>query len=655
MLRASYSSTVREFLQLSDEEILGKLTRSFSLGFGWDIKLEQLSAWVEQIKILKAELLKHSDGKIFFEAAIPRFGKQADNILYILGVVFIFEFKVGQNEYPKSAINQVMDYALDIKYFHKSSHNIPIIPVLVCTKANTISNGLEIHSDKVYNVLKSNGSDIASIISSILKQTNNLNDVENWEKGEYHPTPTIIEAANSLFNNQNVNEISRSDAEAENLSVTTETVLDLIQQAKAQKEKHICFITGVPGSGKTLAGLKIVHDARVKDTDDAAVFLSGNGPLVKVLREALRINALENNRGTRADVKVSVESFIQNIHHFRDNERDSKKPPVEKIVVFDEAQRAWNREKTSSFMSKKRGVANFNRSEPDFLMSILDRHNDWAFVICLVGGGQEIHDGEAGIQEWFNSIEKNYAHWHISASERIIEGDYLKINDLEDIKRKTRFSCNDALHLKTSLRSFRSENVSKLINSIISNEIESVRSLYESVKERYKITITRDLNVAKNWLRLNARGNERYGIIASSGGLRLRKYGLHVKNDIDPVDWFLKNRDDVRSSFALEEVATEFDIQGLELDWACIAWDADLRYTSDSWGCMRFRGSSWQNVKSEIQRRYLLNTYRVLLTRARQGMVIFIPEGDLNDLTALPSYYNGTFEMLSEVGFEVLR
>ena len=483
-------------------------------------------------------------------------------------------------------------------------------------------------------------------------------DSKQWEEGHYRPTPTIIEAAMALYNNHSVADISRSDASAINLSQTSDEISNIIKFSKSKARKSICFVTGVPGAGKTLVGLHIATTHFDKSNDLYSVFLSGNGPLVSILREALARDKVkrEKEKGVRVkkgEAMSEVKMFIQNVHNFRDDCLvDITSAPIEHVALFDEAQRAWNVEQTSKFMKRKKNRPDFNQSEPEFLISCLDRHKDWAVVVCLVGGGQEINTGEAGISEWINSLQTTFKEWDVYISSRLQDSEYNAGETLTKLNARSNVKYNDALHLSVSMRSFRAENVSLLIKQLLDLDVDEAKKTLQNIKSNYPIVITRDLSKAKRWLKEQARGTERYGIVVSSQAERLRPHSIFVKSPMDPIHWFLDGKDDVRSSYYLEDVATEFHVQGLELDWVCVTWDADFRYTKDGWQHWSFVGSRWNKIRKEERKNYLKNAYRVLLTRARQGMVIVIPEGDKGDHTRPPSYYNSTYDYLMEIGFK---
>lgn len=470
------------------------------------------------------------------------------------------------------------------------------------------------------------------------------------------PTPTIIEAAQALYLGHNVEDISRNDASAKNLNQTTKAINKIIDYSKAHNRKSICFITGVPGAGKTLAGLNIAVERQKIAEDEHAVFLSGNGPLVDVLQEALARDDAKRNHISRKEAFRKVKEFIQIIHHFRDDAISVDTPPVEKVAIFDEAQRAWDEQNLTDFMKKKKHIEDFNMSEPEFLISILNRHNDWATIVCLIGGGQEINKGEsAGIYGWFDSLRNNYPNWDIYVSDKITDDEYSKGHNFAEMTKNMNVNIIEDLHLAVSLRSFRSENVSNFVKALLDVDIDTAKRLYEQFNNDYPVFVTRNLDKAKLWVRSQAKGSQRYGLTASSGAKRLRKYGIWVQNKIEATNWFLNGKNDVRSSFYLEETATEFDIQGLELDWTIVCWDADLRFENGDFKHLKFVGTKWQNIKSADNILYLKNAYRVLLTRARQGFVIFVPTGDETDMTAKPEYYDGIYRYLKSVGIKELE
>jgi hypothetical protein len=483
-------------------------------------------------------------------------------------------------------------------------------------------------------------------------------DAGDWSESGYKPTPTIIEAAQALYQGHSVEEISRSDAGAKNLTITTSAINSIIRNSKENNRKSICFVTGVPGAGKTLAGLNISTQKLDATTEEHAVFLSGNGPLVAVLREALTRDEVERARAkgeevSKKDVARKVSAFIQNVHHFRDAGLQSNEAPIEHVVVFDEAQRAWNQDQAEKFMVQKKGLESFDMSEPAFLISVMDRRKDWCTVICLIGGGQEINTGEAGLIEWFNALQDRFRHWDVYHSGQLSNKSYSWGEDLEAKLQELNAVKDDALHLGVSIRSYRAEKLSDFVGAVIDGNSGEAQNIVKALS-KYPLVITRDIHKARSWLREHARGSERLGLLASSGAIRLKPEGIMVKAKIEPVYWFLNGKEDIRSSYYLEDVGTEFDVQGLELDWTGVCWDANLRREGDAWSLYNFKGTEWQRVNDSFRKVYLANSYRVLLTRARQGMVVFVPKGDAEDPTRPPEFYDETYNYLVQCGFHEL-
>lgn len=652
-----YSSSIKDLVDQSAESILGHLAKNNPFA----LDALQRNAWLEQIHIVQSQL-KGLDGWAAFEFSIPRMGKRADLVVTAAGIVFVVEFKVGAREYDAAALDQVVDYALDLKNFHAGSHDRPIVPLVVATAANCLPVGLTWASDGVANPIRSNGDNLRAIIDAVLVQTSPQPELDGaqWARSGYRPTPTIIEAAQALYQGHRVEDITRSDAGAKNLSQTAASLADIIEKAKAQRQKAICFVTGVPGAGKTLAGLNLVTLRTKAHEDEHAVFLSGNGPLVDVLREALARDehAQLRERGEKSkksDAARKVKSFVQNIMHFRDSNLMTTEPPIERVAVFDEAQRAWDAKHLANFMKQKKGQSNFQMSEPEFLISVMDRHDDWCTIICLVGGGQEINAGEAGLTEWFAALKRSFRDWKIYTSEQLAHRDYHWGQDLTALLEGLNSQCLPALHLGVSVRSFRAEKLSEFVGALIAGEAKEARALYQTIRATYPMVLTRELGQARQWLRNRARGSERVGLVASSGASRLKPEGVNVHEKIDATTWFLNGRDDVRSSYYMEDPATEFDIQGLELDWVGVCWDADFRAVDGEWQSFRFSGTRWQNVNDDSRRVYLANAYRVLLTRARQGMIMYVPRGDSVDATRPSPFYDGTAAFLADCGVPSLR
>lgn len=649
MGRAYYSSRISNFLTQDVDYILGHLL----IQDEFQTTDLQKNAWKFEIALLQEKLHPFSDGDIAFEYTIPRLGHRIDVVCIIKGVIFVLEFKIGSREHKRSTIDQVMDYVLDLKYFHQKSENRYIVPIDVSTEAPDVENQIIAMDDCILHPLLSNANTLARDISSVLEQiSDTCLNIDEWINSRYSPTPTIIEAAQTLYRNHSVVDISRNDAGAQNLTSTTKAISAIIDNCKEKHKKAICFVTGVPGAGKTLAGLNIANERHKFEADEHAVFLSGNGPLVDVLQTALAKDKSQRDGITLDAAKRETKAFIQIIHKFRDEALATNEAPIEKVAIFDEAQRAWDAYSLSNFMSRKKGVHNFNQSEPDFLISIMDRHKDWAVIICLVGGGQEIYTGEAGISDWFKALHNKYKDWDIYLSDKMSDSEYIGSSTISELLSGRPFSVIPSLHLGVSLRSFRSEKLSAFVKTLLDNKPDEAYKVYSELKYTYPIYMTRNFEAAKKWVKSKSRGNERYGLLASSEGKRLRGIGIWVPTEINHVGWFLNDKEHVDSSFFLEVAASEFKVQGLEIDYGILAWDADLRYVNNEFDFFRFRGSRWTHINVEQRQRYLKNAYRVLLTRARQGLVIFVPEGadPEEDMTRSRLLYDEIFNYFKKCG-----
>ncbi|MBR5702932.1 MAG: DUF2075 domain-containing protein [Bacteroidales bacterium] len=680
MTRCFYEDPIPVFLSRTDEEIMGVLSKDNT----FDLTLDQRDAWLQEIVVMK-QILRElgQSGHIIFEYTIPRLGKRIDVTLLIRGVVFCIEFKVGEDSFNVNDKEQVWDYALDLKNFHEESAQLTIVPILVATEAQKTDNELQFsyYDDKVYEPLFANSDSLLPLLQQILEKepAGETIDPKDWIYSRYSPTPTIIQAASALYMNHSVEDITKHEADKAGIDSCTQFILDVIHESKEKKQKSICFVTGVPGAGKTLVGLNV---AIQQEQGDLAVYLSGNGPLVKVLTEALARDkvAKEKAQGircTKTEAERQVSRFIQIIHRYRDNMLAKLKLPiagndieidpdkvskaaqknaaeVENVAIFDEAQRMWDMRHLSAWLARKKGIANFPMSEGEFLIWSLDQHKDWATIVCLVGGGQEINSGEGGIGLWIQALNETFPDWQIYISNNLTDKEYAEGNVAELLAGNPHVHTCPDLHLAVSQRSFRAETLSLFVHQLLDLEVEAAKKTLTQISERYPIVLTRDLAKAKDWLRKNARGSERYGMLVSSKAFRLKPLAIDIRSQADIVPWFLNPISDIRSSLFLEDVATEFDIQGLELDWTCLVWDGDFRYNPScrKWQHFNFRSDRWQNINQEEGRAYQLNAYRVLLTRARQGMVICVPEGNPADDTRRPEFYDGTFMYLKSLGIK---
>ena len=687
--RYYYTDTITDFLERDTSFIIGVLVRNGEFADNAEV----VNAWEKEIDVLRTVLDSYRGfGSIFFEYNIPRMGRRIDVVALIENVVFVLEFKAFSEGFTREAYVQAWDYALDLKNFHEGSANIPIIPIVVCTDAPDENCKLELikYKDSVYKPLLSNERRLPEcILNGIAEVSGVINiDALQWARSGYAPTPTIVEAAIALYRHHTVEDITKHDAD---LSETSKEIKRIIAKCEAENRKAICFVTGVPGAGKTLIGLQTAIDEHA--VGRSAVYLSGNDPLVEVLQEALARDYVARKKEeykegkitekpTKKQAQSEVKAFIQKVYLYRNaylegiqivNGHIEPKPgyfnshtdkayvPVENVAIFDEAQRAWTKDELRRFLKENGRFEDFPYSEPAFLISCMDRRQDWGVVICLIGGGQEINKGEAGIREWIEALnQEQYRCWDVYISDRLQDREYADGKSLDLVDAKERLHVRPQLHLSVSMRSFRAEKVSQFVHQLLAMQRDEAHETLQTLT-KYPIVLTRSLDKAKEWLRNHTRGSERCGILASSKAERLKAISINVRYQPNFIHWFLAPVDqdeiDIRSSNALEDTLTEFKVQGLEIDWACIAWDADLRIDpkKKTWDHYQLRsGSHWQRINKKINQEYQINAYRVLLTRARQGIVIVVPEGSIDEIppddTRNPQWYNGIYTYLKEIG-----
>ena len=681
MKQAYYHSSIEDFLKINEDEIIGKLNKAgTAFTSQWTITT---TSWDSSIQILKKSCLELIEMNLLFnnwhillEYEIPRLSSRIDAVIIANDIIFVVEFKYDRRKYELADIRQVEDYVNDLLDFHLESKDRIIIPVLLAPYAKSINIELQLdNSGHIKPCLKTNEKNFSQIIyEAYLNSHSNNNTLINanqWEQSEYKPTPTIIQAARALFAGQRVDSITKSDADNIDLATTTRYLIEKINEARKKDKKIVCFVTGVPGAGKTLVGLNVVHEKEAFGGDEFdTAYFSGNGPLIRVLREALSRDHFKRSlqlyklkqidtRPSKSESERQVKAKVQNLNTFIKDGIRTQTPPVERIVVFDEAQRCWdathfynqtkrnqNREKNPFLLQEK--------SEAELLFEFMNRHEGWSVIIALVGGGQEINTGEAGIAAWGKAIREKYFNWEVHISPQLLLGDSVTAGKSlfetlpDNLIPQT---CKD-LHLNVSRRSFRAENLNEWVNALIDNNSSEAKRVAQIIKNSYPLLITRKIEKAKTWLKSNISGTKRIGMLASSGGMRLRPYGILVKEDINEAFWFLNEETDIRSSSFLEIAATEFAVQGLELDWIGVCWDADLRRNTDNWEFKNFRGTNWTRMGIQSDRQYLLNKYRVLLTRAREGIIIFVPEGDSKDETRLPEFYNPIYDYLVSCGVQ---
>ena len=652
--KAYYCNSIPGFIRDDSTTIIGQLVKH-----SFEVNKEQSEAWENQISELQNRLEKCGmEGDIIFEYDIVRLGKRIDVILLIRHMVFSLEFKNGKDIFTAQDAQQAEDYAIDIKNFHKESEDLYVCPILIATKAEPYkkvqSSGC--YPDKQIHLQRENIETLIPKLSEILNLYGEDKEIdfEKWFNSPYYPTPTIVAAAVEAYSSHNLSQIAQSEAGQENINLCEAKINEVISTAQTNKRKCVCFVTGVPGAGKTLVGLDVVAK-NMDEKKNLSVYLSGNGPLVEVLREALKRSVKAKKQFNR-ETEAAINTLIQSSFAFKKDNASHNHATPENILIFDEAQRVWNKERMTS---KHKDNPLMAVSEPHLLFSIMDRHQDWAVMICLVGLGQDIYDGEVGINEWFRCGIEDFTDWELYYSPEIFGQVEDKNIDREMIEGCDRCHPIPELHLKTSIRSFRADKQCQFVDALLDNKPDEAKDVYKIISEKYPIYVTRNYEAAKNWVRNQVRGSQRSGVLACSSAQRLKPEGIYVPTDIDVKNWFLAPSDDLRSSNKLEIVASEFKVQGLEIDWAIVCWDADLRRKKENndWEYYNFRGTKWNKRNKPEQRRYLLNSYRVLLTRARQGMVIFVPKGvdPEVDETRNAVYYDRIYSYLLSCGIEELE
>lgn len=665
---AYYQNTISGFLNDEPEFVHNALTTNYAQDGYYQLLGTQSKSWSDSLPLIKAVLEKLlnkngsvADWGLFLEYPLYRLRKRIDFILVSKHCIYVVELKIGASEVGSSDIRQVEEYALDLRDFHKGSHNRVIFPILCCTDLpETNFQRTGDRADKIQPVtIVSASSLVKAFIDTEIWDASDLIDWEEWGRSSYEPVPTIIEAATSIFAGHNVKDISRSDAD--NLRTCSEEVIRLISKTKESGKKCLIIVTGVPGAGKTLAGLNVAHQTEGPEhTNGKVIYLSGNTPLVLVIREALAQDEKyrsERNRRPRKlkDIRHEIKARIQHIMDFLKEyyNHDTDNPSFEHAIVFDEAQRAWNHD---------HGKRKFNRdaSEPELLMEIMDRHRDWASIVCLVGAGQEINDGEPGMQQWGMAL-KRFPRWELITPPNAIDGSHGTAGTAlfpDGVPKETTVRKNENLMLSVPMRSFRSERVSKWVDAVLENRPLVAKQISKKLGE-YPITLVRTIDECRKILWEKTRGKRRCGLLASTKAVRLIAEGLGVSLSVQDkhkiAHWYLKPHGDFRSSNSLEVMANEYTSQGLELDYAGICWGGDFVRDNNrgDWCYRRLHTTTWQNVHNKDIRRFILNKYRVFLTRAREGMVLFVPYGDSGDSSRVPGTYQAIADYLTECGVRV--
>jgi hypothetical protein len=671
---AYYSRSLSDFLSDSTSSIIGELAQANSAA-RFPLSPEAIDAWRDQlppltsaVRALIEKFPSARDWRILLEYPIPMVGRRIDAVILAHDVIVVIETKTGNSR--TAAVRQVEDYALNLACFHEASAGLVIVPIVITAGVAAYQREVTafdrlIESCNVYNIADAPRGLIETCHEHINTKSA-LIDAVAWDNGRFKPVPPIIDAAVALYSDMNVFEIGHSCSAREDLDITTKTIVHAVENARSNSEKVICFVTGVPGAGKTLVGLNAVHRHEIREIGS---FLSGNGPLVTVIQEALIRDVTRRKtdgvRVSRSEAELSVRAFIHNVHRFADEYyREDRKCPVQKVIFFDEAQRAWDAEQNGR--AKRPKV-----SESEMMLEVMDRHPDWSVIVALVGGGQEINRGEAGLSEWGQALLR-FPHWRVLASPYVLSGNSrAEFRLFGETPSGIRVQPSERLHLRISTRSIRAQRISDWVDAVLSGRVSEAVEIAGALPARP--AITRSLSAARLWLTTNRRGKTRSGLTASAYAARLRADGLEpdfeFHRGFDREHWFLDLADcesdscdhkycnDVRASSKLEVVATQFEIQGLELDWVGVCWGEDLLWDGERWECRRFNNKKWRVVPSRSARKrsYQLNAYRVLLTRARQNMVLYIPQPTQNDTSRLPLELDRTADFLHSCGAQAFE
>ena len=659
-MTAFYFDKIEKFLEKKTKEIVGILSEKQTRSL--DLNPKQNDSWKFQIDLFKKNFQKIENFKenvIMIEYPLLRLSKRLDTIIIVNNLIFLIEFKKS-NEFLSSDKKQVEDYAIRLKYFHKDSNDRIIIPILFASDAKNKDNQYEVH-EKITKTLFANRDDLHLVIKESLNKFKNNGNMINpkiWNDSDYCPVPNIIEAASLLFSGHNVREIANSKSSTKNIIETTEELIKIINESKKNNNKSICFITGVPGSGKTLVGLNTIHDERFQK-EIKGIYLTGNLPLAKVLIASLWKSYAKQNNLNKDKALIALQSRIQTVNNFlQEYQNRSKSPPYEHVVVFDEAQRAWDAKKGKSKFD-------YEISEPEMFLQLMERHKDWAVIIALVGNGQEINTGERGLIDWGSSLniraQNKEKKWKIYISpEMLNKSSDFTFNKLVDADNEKNLDLieNKYLNLPVSVRAIENENAVNFINYILDEKHDDINS---TQVETLPIYLTRSLEKMRIHLKKKVIGTQRCGLISSSDAVnRLRPYGLGVSlyanDNTEFINYYLDDVENFKSSNSLETTVNEYTCQGLELDYSGICWGFDFTWSNKlkSWTYRKARGNGWQNVHKDDVKQFLKNRYRVLLTRFRHGMVIWIPEGDDKDKTRPKELIDDTYSLFKNFGLKEL-
>ena len=620
-MRPWFTQSLGEFRRQTPAQIAASLAYEQAARFG-TLELKQRDSWEASAALLQDALAEgDASWHIFMECDLLRLEKRADAILLTDRAIFVLEFKMGAQKPDLTDLRQTDNYAMDLHDFHAGSRGVPIIPILIAPSMPQRDLDLPLFWHGVAPVMIANGAmlrDIVARAQAAIPLPITPIEPEAWARSAYRPVPSILEAARLLYQRNAVPDIGATRADAHNLTRTTEAIARVIARARADGGRYVVFVTGIPGAGKTLCGLNLVFGAL---REDGAAFLSGNVPLVTVLRKALAQDAAPQGGKAREAAERAALTALQNVHRFLEHHViHAHETPEARIIVFDEAQRAWDQAQATR--DGQRRKSHLTMSEPAHTLEIMARHEGWAVIVALIGNGQEINTGEAGLAEWGRVIAAAPS-WRAVAARRSITA----VDPAQRLAEGAEpwLALDEDLDLQASIRSLRTSRGTEWVDAVLNGDAPAARAIAAATPE-LPYYITRDANAWRAALRTCTRGLRRAGLVASAGARRLRAEGLGVQVP-DIADWFLKRWPDIRSSEALETFATEYDCQGLELDVVGLAWGGDFLRHAGQWRARRFAGHQWQIVRGAEESRYILNTYRVLLTRARYETIIWVPPG----------------------------
>lgn len=641
-MRAWFSCRGIELLSRDPADIVGRLASAQAVR-GLSATAEQEAAWHAQVEALRRAVAP--DWTIAIEYDLVRLEKRIDAVVLTDRAILVLEFKMA--DASPAALAQVEDYALDLHYFHAGSRAHPIVPVLVAGDAPVpLPPQPPLLWHDVVPPMRTSHAGLAEFIAwvqaSIPVPAVPL-DGAAWPAAPYRPVPTIIEAATMLYARNGVAEIAAARADVANLTRTTAAIDRAVAAARRDDARAVVFLTGIPGAGKTLCGLNTVFGPA---RQDGAAFLTGNTPLVTVLREALARDAIARRACDAKEAQRRVRAALQNVHRFlEDNAADPSRLPPERLIVFDEAQRAWDEAKARAGTQRRPG--RLTMSEPAHTLEIMERRSGWAVVVALIGNGQEINTGEAGLAEWGRVIAARGDWRAIAAPRAIAAAD--PVQRLADGAAPW-LTIDPDLDLTVPIRSVREAAAAAWVDALLDGRIAEARAIAEAAGG-VPFVLTRDSGALRAALRRLARGERRAGLVRSSVAKRLRADGLgpEISGDDVVANWFLNRWPDVRGSDALEVCATEYTCQGLELDVVGLAWGNDfLPDGRTGWRARRFAGTKWQPADKYYA--FIRNTYRVLLTRARYETVIYVPRGDSADITRPPAEFDTIAAALRAAG-----